>query len=129
MAGAASGGVRVLLRIEGLCVLAVSLLAYAKFGDGWATFALLFLAPDLSLLGYLAGPKVGAMMYNVMHSFVSALVALAAGVLLSWPMAVAVGIIWLAHIGFDRSLGYGLKYSAGFELTHLGFIRRARPGG
>lgn len=128
MTGATSGGVRVLIRVEGLCVLIVSLLAYAKFGGGWGTFALLFFVPDLSLLGYLAGPRVGAASYNFMHSFIGALAILAAGVLLSAPAAVTAGIIWMAHIGFDRALGYGLKYSAGFGFTHLGFIGRARSG-
>ena len=113
--GVTSGGVRVLLRFEALCVLVVSLLAYAKFGDGWAIFALFFFTPDLSFLGYLAGPKPGAVAYNC-----------AGGVFLSVSAAVTVGLIWSAHIGFDRALGYGLKYSAGFGFTHLGLIGRAR---
>ena len=69
MVGVTSGGVRVLLRFEGLCVLVVGLLAYAKFGDGWAILALFFFTPDLSFLGYLAGPKFGAVSYNCAHSF------------------------------------------------------------
>ncbi len=128
MASAVSGGVRVLLRIEGLCVLAISLLAYAKFGGGWGAFVLCFFVPDLSLLGYLAGARVGAVLYNCAHSFIGALAILAVGVLMSQPVAITAGIIWLAHIGFDRALGYGLKYSAGFGLTHLGRIGRARTG-
>ena len=128
MAGAASGGVRVLLRVEGLCVLVVSLLAYARFGGGWGTFALFFFAPDISLLGYAAGPRVGAVSYNLGHSFAGALAVLAAGFVLSVPIAVTAGIIWFAHIGFDRALGYGLKYSAGFGFTHLGLIGSARVG-
>ncbi len=126
MATAVSGGVRVLLRLEGLCILVVSLLAYAKFGSGWGTFALFFLAPDLSFIGYLAGPRVGAISYNSAHSFIGATAVLAAGVLLSVPVAITAGIIWVAHIGFDRALGYGLKYSVGFGFTHLGIIGRAR---
>ena len=128
MAGAVSGGLRAVLRIEGLCVFACSLLAYAKFGSGWGTFALLFLVPDLSFLGYLAGPRVGAVSYNFAHSFIGALATLAAGIFLSAPTAVAAGLIWAAHIGFDRALGYGLKYPAGFGFTHLGLIGRARAG-
>lgn len=128
MAGAASGGVRTLLRIEGACVLAASLLAYAKFGGGWGTFALFFLAPDVSFLGYLAGPQVGAASYNFAHSFVGALAVLVAGTILSVPVAITAAIIWTAHIGFDRALGYGLKYSVGFGFTHLGLIGRARAG-
>ncbi|SDK18840.1 protein of unknown function [Methylophilus rhizosphaerae] len=128
MTGPVSGGVRSLLRIEGLCVLAVSLLTYTKFGSGWGTFALFFFAPDLSFLGYLAGPKVGAVSYNFAHSYIGALAALAIGIFLSAPIAITAGIIWAAHIGFDRALGYGLKYSAGFGFTHLGVVGRARAG-
>ncbi|WCM93748.1 DUF4260 domain-containing protein [Acidovorax sp. NCPPB 2350] len=124
MASAVSGGVRVLLRIEGLCILAVSVLAYAKLGGGWGSFALFFFAPDFSFAGYLAGSRVGAISYNFAHSLAGALVLLASGVLLSAPVAVTAGIIWAAHIGFDRALGYGLKYSKGFHFTHLGVIGR-----
>lgn len=126
MTGATSGGVRVLVRAEGLCVLAISLLVYAKFGSSWGTFALFFFAPDLSFLGYLAGSTAGAVSYNFAHSFIGALVVLATGIFLAAPAAVSAGIIWAAHIGFDRALGYGLKYSAGFGFTHLGRIGRAR---
>lgn len=126
MTNAVSGGVRTLLRIEGLCIFVASLLAYAKFGSGWGIFALYFLAPDLSFAGYLASPKAGALAYNIAHSLIGAVLVLAAGVLVSMPVAVTAGIIWVAHIGFDRALGYGLKYSAGFGFTHLGVIGRAR---
>jgi len=121
-----TGGVRILLRIEGLCVFVVSLLAYAKFGNGWGTFALFFFVPDLSFFGYLAGPDVGAVSYNFAHSFIGALVILAVGAFMSAPVVITAGIIWSAHIGFDRTLGYGLKYSSGFGFTHLGIIGRAR---
>lgn len=128
MANFVSGGVRTVLRVEGLFVLVLSLMTYAKFGAGWGVFALFFLAPDLSFLGYLAGPRAGAMLYNLAHSQIGALTTLAAGIFLTAPVAVTAGLIWVAHIGFDRALGYGLKYSAGFGFTHLGLIRRARPG-
>lgn len=127
MTNAVSGGVRVLLRLEGLCILVASMWAYTKFGNGWGTFALFFLAPDLSFVGYLAGSRVGAIMYNLAHSLVGALAVLTVGFLLSAPIAVTAGIIWMAHIGFDRALGYGLKYSAGFKFTHLGVIGREHP--
>ena len=128
MSGAATGGVKFLLRAEGACVLLVSLLTYSKFGIGWGTFALFFLVPDLSFFGYLAGPRVGAASYNAAHSYIGALLILATGVLLIFPVATSVGLIWCAHIGFDRMLGYGLKYSSGFGFTHLGLIVRARSG-
>ena len=121
------GGVRALLRLEGAVVLGVALAAYAQFGAGWGVFALWLLAPDLSMLGYLAGPRVGAALYNAAHSYIGAVVLLALGVLAAMPWAVAGGLIWCAHIGLDRALGYGLKYAAGFNLTHLGRIGRADP--
>ena len=124
---AAAGGVRALLRVEGAVVLGVALAAYAQFGAGWGVFALWLLAPDLSLLGYLAGPRVGAALYNVAHSYVGPVLLLALGVLAAMPWAVAGSLIWLVHIGFDRALGYGLKYAAGFAATHLGRIGKADP--
>lgn len=114
------------MRAEGLCVLIVSLLAYAQFGAGWLLFALLFFTPDISFLGYLAGPGVGGALYNAVHSYVGSLLLLGVGIVAGTSIVSAVGIIWIAHIGFDRALGYGLKYSTGFHVTHLGAIGR-RP--
>ncbi|HEV2680750.1 MAG TPA: DUF4260 domain-containing protein [Rhodanobacter sp.] len=128
MSGAATGDVKFLLRAEGACVLLISLLAYSKFGMGWGTFVLFFLVPDLSFFGYLAGPRVGAASYNAAHSYIGALLILATGVLLTFPVATSAGLIWCAHIGFDRMLGYGLKYFSGFGFTHLGLIGPARSG-
>jgi len=121
-----SGGVKALLRIEGFTVLLLSLLAYAEFGAGWGMFALCFFAPDLALLGYIVGARTGAALYNTAHSYVGALLCVAAGVYFSASWAVAAGIIWTAHIGFDRALGYGLKYAQGFRFTHLGTVGRPK---
>ena len=126
MIGATTGGVKALLRIEGACVFLAAAMAYSKFGLGWGTFAVYFLAPDLSFLGYLAGPSIGALTYNAAHSYVEAVFTLLAGILLSAPTLIAAGLIWCAHIGVDRALGYGLKYFAGFGFTHLGLIGRAK---
>jgi len=123
----ATGGVRMLLRLEGAVVLGVALAAYAQFGAGWGVFALWLLAPDLSLLGYLAGPRTGAAFYNAAHSYVGPVLLLALGVLAAMPWAVAGSLIWLAHIGMDHALGYGLKYASGFAVTHLGRIGKADP--
>ncbi len=119
MSSQVTGGVRVILRLEGLVVLAAALLAYAKFGNGWAIFAIYFLMPDISFLGYLIGPRAGAAAYNFAHSYIGAVACLAAGLLLSIPLLLTIGLIWCAHIGFDRVLGYGLKYQAGFSFTHF----------
>lgn len=122
--GAASGGVRTLLRLEGLTLFLGMVLLYAVWGGSWLVFALLFLAPDLSFLAYLAGPRAGALVYNAAHSYLAPVALMTAGFALSSPLPLSVAMIWLAHIGIDRALGYGLKYAAGFGLTHLGRIGR-----
>lgn len=124
MPGTTTGTVRTVLRLEGLCVLAASAFVYAEYGAGWGVFAACFLLPDLSFLGYLAGARVGAVTYNAAHSYVGAVLALAASVAFPAHVAPAIGLIWCAHIGFDRALGYGLKYKQGFGYTHLGLIGR-----
>ena len=125
--GSVGGGVRLLLRLEGLAVLVMAAAAYAQFGAGWAFFAWLFLLPDLSFLAYVAGPRVGAAAYNAAHSYAGALGLLALGVLAAMPLALAAGLVWCAHIGLDRAMGYGLKYATGFGDTHLGPAGRADP--
>jgi len=120
--GMVTGGVRLLLRLEGLMLLAGMTLLYALSGGSWWMFAILFLAPDLSFAGYLAGPRIGAIGYNAAHSYLAPITLMTAGFALALPLALALGTIWLAHIGFDRALGYGLKYAAGFGFTHLGRI-------
>jgi hypothetical protein len=118
--GAVSGGVRVVLRLEGFAAFAAALAAYAYAGFSWPAFALLFLMPDLSMLAYLDGPRAGAVGYNFAHTYALALVPTLAGFAYGSPVAAAGGLIWIAHIGFDRMLGYGLKYPTGFGATHLG---------
>ncbi len=117
-----TGGLRTLLRLEGLALFAAMILLYAVRGGAWWLFAALFLLPDLSFLAYLAGPRPGAIVYNAAHSTVAPAALLAVGFGLAQPLALSIAMIWLAHIGFDRALGYGLKYSAGFTFTHLGRI-------
>lgn len=120
--GAASGGVKLLLRLEGLTLFLGMVLLYAIWGGSWLVFALLFLAPDLSFLAYLADSKTGAIVYNAAHSYMAPMALMTAGFALEMPLALSIAMIWLAHIGFDRALGYGLKYAAGFGFTHLGRI-------
>jgi len=122
--GHVTGGVKILLRLEGLALFAGMVALYAVHGGSWAVFALLFLAPDLSFIAYLAGARAGAIVYNAAHSSLAPVAALALGFGLASPLSLSVAMIWLAHIGIDRALGYGLKYSAGFGFTHLGRIGR-----
>jgi hypothetical protein len=112
----------ILLRIEGAALFAVAVCAYYLFGSSWWLFAMLILAPDLSMLGYLAGPRIGAYVYNMGHITPWSLVLLLIGYLTSTPALISVGLIWLAHIGIDRALGYGLKLPSDFRDTHLGRI-------
>ena len=109
----------ILLRGEGAAVLVAATLLYAERGESWFLFALAFFVPDLVMLGYAAGARVGAAAYNAAHT--SALPALLAvyGLLADSSLGLALGLVWLAHIGFDRLLGYGLKYPDGFKQTHL----------
>ena len=118
--GFVSGGVRLLLRLEGLAALAVAVAFYAHAGFSWPVFGVFLLAPDLSMLGYLAGPQAGAAAYNLVHTYVLALTLTLAGFFATLPALTAAGLILIAHIGLDRALGYGLKYSTAFGDTHLG---------
>jgi Domain of unknown function (DUF4260) len=120
--GAATGGVRTLLRLEGLTLFAVMIALYVVWGGRWWIFAVLFLAPDLSFAAYLAGPRIGAIVYNAAHSTLAPVALMAFGFLFGDPKTPKIAMIWLAHIGIDRALGYGLKYGAGFAFTHLGSI-------
>ena len=118
-----TGTVRTILRLEGVAVLVLSAAAYSQWSQhGWGLFALLFLVPDLSMVGYLAGSRVGAVTYNVVHAYVGPAALACAAVLWLGPLWLAVALIWSAHIGFDRAVGYGLKLPEGFRHTHLGPI-------
>ncbi len=123
-AGTVEGGVRGVLRAEGLTLLAGAGTLYWRVGGDWKQFAILFLVPDLSFAGYLAGPRLGAAAYNTTHSTLLPLLLAAIGLALNTPLAIQIALIWLAHVGFDRALGYGLKYARGFGFTHLGRIGR-----
>lgn len=110
---------RPLLRLESAAVLIVSLLFYHWSHGIWLQFALLFLLPDLSMLGYAVNIRVGAITYNLVHSYVGPLVLAAHSFGSNRPAIVSLSLIWIAHIGFDRMLGFGLKYPTRFNDTHL----------
>jgi Domain of unknown function (DUF4260) len=110
---------RLLLRLEGLAIGVASVVLYAEGDHSWILFALLILAPDLSFAGYAAGPRVGALVYDLAHTSAWPIAVGVVGVLAESETAIAVALVWLAHIGIDRSLGYGLKYPTQFKDTHL----------
>lgn len=108
-----------LLRLEGAALLAGALVLYVHEGFGWLALLALALAPDLALLGYAAGERVGAAAYDAAHTEVLPVALAVVGVVGGYELAVQLALIWLAHIGVDRLLGYGLKYPTGFKDTHL----------
>jgi hypothetical protein len=113
------------LRLEGLALFGAAVVGYAGLGGSWWLFFLLILVPDISVAGYLAGSRFGALSYNAAHSTIIPLAVAAAGWWSQADVVLHLAAIWLAHIGLDRALGYGLKHQAGFNATHLGRIGRA----
>jgi hypothetical protein len=111
-----------LLRVEEAGLLTAAVLLYAHLHFSWLLFGVLFLAPDLFMLGYLANPRTGAALYNLGHFLLVPLALFAAGYSTHRPLLLAIAIIWGAHIAFDRLLEYGLKYPAHFKDTHLQHI-------
>jgi hypothetical protein len=111
-----------MLRLEGLGLFLGMTLLYGVWDGSWWIYAALFLAPDLSFAGYLGGPRTGALVYNAAHSYMMPMALMTAGFVTASPLVLSIAIIWLAHIGLDRALGYGLKYAGGFGFTHLGRI-------
>jgi hypothetical protein len=114
------------LRVEGATLLGGSLIAYSTTDQTWWLVPLALLLPDLTMLGYLGGTRLGAYLYNLGHSTPLPAVVVATGWWQDKSLAVALGLVWLAHIGVDRLIGYGLKYGDHFQHTHLG--RRGRSG-
>ncbi len=120
-------GTTVVLRLEGLALGLLCVWLYHAFHQPWWIFAVLVLVPDLSMLGYLGGPRIGAAIYNAAHSWVTA----AALFFVVWygfgdsTFALSLPFILGAHIGIDRALGFGLKHASGFKDTHLGRLGKA----
>jgi hypothetical protein len=108
------------LRSEAVAIAALTALLYARSGASWWMFAALWLVPDLSMLGYLAGPFWGARIYNSVHAYATPVVLALCALLLNAEGLVPVALIWANHIAIDRVLGYGLKYPSRFGWTHLG---------
>jgi hypothetical protein len=108
-----------LLKLDYSALLLIALAIYYSFQFSWTLFAILFLAPDLFMLGYLANPRFGSALYNLGHTFFTPLILFAISYLTHRSILLAIAIIWISHIAFDRILGYGLKYPTHFKDTHL----------
>jgi Domain of unknown function (DUF4260) len=110
---------RLLLRFEGLVLFAAAIALYVREDFSILALVLLFLAPDLSFVGLAAGARVGAVAYDAVHTYVGPILLGSVSILAEWNVGVQLGLIWLAHIGLDRALGYGLRYPDAFRETHL----------
>lgn len=117
-----SGAPRNILRIEALLLFGIAIWLYSTAHLSWPLFALLFLTPDIFMLGYLLNTKVGALLYNVAHTSLTYAPLAALGWQSGNSVLLSVGLIGLAHVGFDRAVGYGLKYPTAFGDTHLGRV-------
>jgi len=115
---------KILIKIEELFLFGLSLILFSRLDFRWGWYAILFLAPDLSMLGYLANPQVGAWTYNLIHHKGLAVALYVLGYLSSVPWLTFAGTILLGHSSLDRVFGYGLKYPDAFQNTHLGRIGR-----
>jgi hypothetical protein len=110
---------RLLIHAEGAFIFALTLWFYRAGHYPWWLFAALFLAPDFFMLGYLKDAQVGAATYNLVHTLAAPMLVLLVALLWPSPVCIPGALIWLSHIGFDRMLGYGLKYPTFFKDTHL----------
>lgn len=124
LVGAVTGGPKALLRIEGATLFAASIAVFALQGQQWWLYPALLLVPDIFMLGYLRDTRLGAIFYNLGHSYPAAAVVTVLGFSLGSPLTVAIGAIWFGHIGWDRMFGYGLKYGTSFKHTHLGDLEK-----
>ena len=114
-----------LIGLEELLLALLSVYLFAGLDFAWWWYLVLLLTPDLGMLGYLAGPRVGAISYNLAHHKGIAVLLFVVGGWLQIPLLQLAGLVILGHSSLDRVLGYGLKYSDSFQHTHLGMIGRA----
>lgn len=114
------------LRLEGVAAFAVATTGFVLLDGPLWLYLVLALAPDIAMVGYLAGPDRGSTIYNLAHTYVAPIALIAVAWWLVVPMGVLGGLVWAAHIGADRALGYGLKHPTGFQHTHLGAKTPAR---
>ncbi len=128
MAGVVQTWPRLLLRAEAAAIFGSTLWAYSRSGQSWWTFAALLLVPDLGMAGYAANTRAGAALYNAFHTETPPILLLCAAWARNVKPLLGLALCWLAHIGMDRMLGYGLKYETAFGHTHLGILDFFKKG-
>jgi hypothetical protein len=116
-------------RLEGMTLFLVATFVYFDSDFSWIVYISLLFAFDISMAGYLANARLGAWLYNAGHSLVVPSLLVAIYLLMSGDVLLGLVCLWFAHIGFDRALGYGLKFPSGFKRTHLGEIGRSQGPG
>lgn len=109
-------------KFEALAFLIIALVVYYLMGASWWLFIALLLLPDIFMLGYIKNTKVGALVYNIGHTYIAPFLLLVIFYIFSIPLLLPISIIWIAHISLDRVFGYGLKLDTNFKDTHLGHI-------
>lgn len=110
----------ILLRIEGAAALAIATYLFAQTSGNWALFLILLLVPDVGMLGYVRGTRLGSTAYNAFHTYAAPAALGTIGLATNTALLVTLALVWAAHIGMDRLLGFGLKYAhAPFRETHL----------
>lgn len=117
------------LKLEELAMLLLGIYVFGFLYYDWWWFPVLFLAPDIGIIGYAFGNRAGAFLYNLFHHKGLAIMIYLTGFFFFVPVLQLMGVIMFSHAAFDRLLGYGLKYENGFKYTHLGRIGKANPTG
>ncbi len=111
--------VKRLLRLEGWAVLTLALYFYQMLDFSWLWFFILLFVPDLSILGYLINARIGAVIYNVFHTYTVPVVLVTVTFMFAIKLLLLISLVWCAHIGMDRLFGFGLKYKTSFHDTHM----------
>ena len=111
--------ITLVLRLEALALAIAAIAAYRAFEGSWGLYFAVWLAPDLAMLGYIWGSRVGALCYNTTHALIGPFALTALGVITADTLLTQLGLVWISHVGIDRVLGYGLKYRDGFHHTHF----------
>lgn len=116
------GRPKLFLQVDGLVLFITALLLFSKTGQRWWLVPLLLFVPDIFMAGYAKSTKVGALIYNLGHTYLLPTITALYGWYQNHYLVLAIGLIWLAHVGMDRFAGYGLKYDDNFKHTHLGSL-------
>jgi Domain of unknown function (DUF4260) len=113
------------IKIEELAqtILGIAILSFLPFQFSWWLWTILFLSPDIAILGYAVSKKAGGILYNIFHHKGVAIAIAIIGFLLKDNTLMLAGTLIFAHASFDRIWGYGLKYMDDFKHTHLGWLK------